>query len=516
MAKQDDPKFGGFKLSVWRAAYAEGDENERASILSRVEAMGIRAKAGVPLLVDGLSDKKAALRSKAAVALCNLKEHAKPATAALAVVLADKNSQVRGSAAYALRAIGPDAAEAVPALVKMLGDKDRHNRYTAASALTTIGAPPKALKPVAALFLDSRTDVEASWMATAVASFGAPAVPLLIKALKHQKAFVRHCAGFALSQIGPPAATAVPALVKALKDPSEIVQNLAGCALGNIHANPEVAIPALNEALTGENYELRRGAICSLGQFGPAAADAVPGLIAALESNFTWLAAESLGKIGPVAAAALPALRRVAGRKGSKDKQSREAALEAIRLIECEPLTPNESAKRDRFKPAEPGSRTFDFDLTREVVEELLTHGIADFAREHPDETVGVVGLIGWGFGCSATLCFGAGDEAPGEFGGLRQLKYAEFAEATFGFWPDLYEVGQDFSIKLPNGRTIHRSTDDDEPEGGNNAIDRPLFELLRDVLKKTPLKKLKLAKHCKVGVEMHDSALIEFWQAKR
>jgi hypothetical protein len=50
----------------------------------------------------------------------------------------------------------------------------------------------------------------------------------------------------------------------------------------------------------------------------------------------------------------------------------------------------------------------------------------------------------------------------------------------------------------------------------GNDAIDKPLFKLLIEVLREAlPFKGLNLAKGFRVGVEMHDSACVRFWSPK-
>ncbi len=92
---------------------------------------------------------------------------------------------------------------------------------------------------------------------------------------------------------------------------------------------------------------------------------------------------------------------------------------------------------------------------------------------------------------------------------GVYDFKFAEYDGVDFEWWPNLYEVGQSFTIKLPNGKVLRRSDD----KNGNDAIDKPLFELLKEVLREAlPFKGLKLAKGFRVGVELHDSACVKFW----
>jgi hypothetical protein len=236
----------------------------------------------------------------------------------------------------------------------------------------------------------------------------------------------------------------------------------------------------------------------------------VPALLPLLQEKdwFCLFAAEALGKIGPAASAAIQPLNQLLT---TNNRKMREAAQHAIRLISQTSIPPEEIEKR---KVPAAGDVTFDFALTKEAVTRMLKEGVAQFTRQHPDVEVACVALFGRGFSSFACLCIGTPDEVGEnlEHGGTYEFKYAEYAHEDFGWWPNLYEVGRSFTIKLPDGKVLRRSTDKD----GNDAIDKPLFKLLMEVLREAlPFKGLKLAKGFRVGVELADSSCMKFWEPK-
>jgi hypothetical protein len=372
----------------------------------------------------------------------------------------------------------------------------------------SIGPAAAAAAPQMGKLLARSGDVDASWVADSLAKMGPAAVPQLIAALRSRSIHVRSSAAFGLGKLGPAAADAVPDLIKALSDKPP-ARTYATIALGEIASNAKLAVPALMKLLNDEEHEVRRAAVTSLGQLGPAASAAVPKLLPFLgATDWCWwhfLAAQALGRIGPTASSALEPLQRLLT---SKDRQIREEAQNAIRLISGTPIPPEEAEKRK--KPG-PGDTMFDFARTKQVVAQMLDEGLARFANEHPDEEVACVALFSRGFSAFACLCIGTPKEVPADLqhGGAYDFKYSEYGHEEFEWWPDLYKVGPSFTISLPDGKVLRRSTD----KNGNDAIDEPLFKLLTETLTEAlPFKGLKLAKGFRVGVEMHDSACVKFW----
>ncbi|HYP30107.1 MAG TPA: TonB family protein [Blastocatellia bacterium] len=136
-----------------------------------VQIGGLRARAGVPALVEALSDKEAGTREAAAFALGQIADWG--AYEPLARALRDKDPEVRAAAAFALGMVGdPEAAgvlskaledpeasvrgsaitamgllqddEGVDEIVEMLADPSYDVRYSAVWALGRIGEPDSA------------------------------------------------------------------------------------------------------------------------------------------------------------------------------------------------------------------------------------------------------------------------------------------------------------------------------------------------------------------------------------
>lgn len=472
----------------WRQRLSHADPRERLRAVNDIERLGKRAVPLVPLLVDALKDRDAQVRGAILLTLVGIELKA-PGT------------------------VGPAATAALPVLQKLLkpsasGD---YSGLAAARILGVIGPAAASAAPKIASLLARADEVDASYLAGHLARLGPQAVPHLIAALSNGKSHVRSSAASALGTMGSAAADAVPALIKLLADKPP-ARTFAAGALGAIASRADIAVPALLGAVDDEEHEFRRAALTSLGQFGPAASAAVPVLLPFLEDpDWPWwhyLAAEALGRIGPAAAPALPSLRKLLK---SKDRQIREQAAQAIDFISQSPVP---AAIAENRKRPGPGDNLFDFARTKKVVAAMIAEGVARFAREHPDEEVACVAIFSRGFSAMACLCIGTSAEVPANLkhGGAYGFKYAEYAQEIFEWWPDLYKVGSDFNIKLPDGEILRRSTD----KNGNDAIDKPLFKLLVETLTEAlPFKKLNRARKFRVGVEMHDSSCVKFWPVK-
>src|SRR5262249_36015863 len=91
----------------------------------------------------------------------------------------------------------------------------------------------------------------------------------------------------------------------------------------------------------------------------------------------------------------------------------------------------------------------------------------------------------------------------------IYEFAYSEYDAVDFDWWPNLYEVGSDFKIKMADGRVLRRSTD----KNGNDAIDKPLFELLMELVRQAEqVTALPPADPVRRGVQIADSALVQFW----
>lgn len=484
--KDSDPIIGGKTLSIWQKTIVSGPLNDRIRAIKDLGRLGKRALKALPLLVCALEDHDSNVQACALEAIVGL-DVTCPGT------------------------VGPTVQVALPKLQELLEDGDERIPYVAAVVLGSIGPAAAAAAPQMAKLMARSGEVEASWMSNSLAKLGPAAVPHLTALLRSRKLHVRGSAVFALGELGPPAADAVPEILKTLTDKAP-ARTYAVAALGQIASNAKLAVPALIRMLSDEDNEVRRAAVKSLGQFGPAAAKAVPKLIPLLGANdwslWQFLAAEALGRIGPAASSAIGPLQDLLT---SEEKHVREESQNAIRLISGTPMPLEEVEKRR--KPG-PGDTVFDFARTKEVVTHMIKEGIARFSKEHSDEDVACVALFSRGFSAFACLCIGTPADVPIDLkhGGAYDFKYSEYGHEDFEWWPDLYKVGASFTILLPDGRKMRRSTD----KNGNDAIDKPLFKLLTEALTEAlPFRGLRLSKGFRVGVEMHDSSCVKFWSPK-
>jgi HEAT repeat protein len=155
-------------------------------------------------LIQQLKDKDEDVRYRAAKALEDRGDAAKPALAALSEAAQDQDPKVRYRAVKAISKIGANAA-AVPALAEALKEDNPDIVYYAAKSLEEVGADAK------------------------------PAVPGLIKALqdkRHQKS--HYYVLKTLKNVGADAAEAVPAVKAVLQDPDQKVRDAAVSALRKI------------------------------------------------------------------------------------------------------------------------------------------------------------------------------------------------------------------------------------------------------------------------------------------
>jgi HEAT repeat protein len=155
-------------------------------------------------LIQQLKDEDEDVRYRAAKALEDRGEAAKPAIGALSEAAQDQDPKVRYRAVKAISKIGANAA-AVPALAQALQEDNSEIVYYAAKSLEELGADAK------------------------------PAVPSLIKALqdkRHQKS--HYYVLKTLKNVGPDAADAIPAVKAVLQDSDQSVREAAASALRKI------------------------------------------------------------------------------------------------------------------------------------------------------------------------------------------------------------------------------------------------------------------------------------------
>ncbi|NET81723.1 MAG: HEAT repeat domain-containing protein [Moorea sp. SIO1F2] len=259
----------------------------------------------VYLLIEALkTDKSAAVREGAAVALWSIGEEADQAVPWLIKALRnDESATVRAKASAALGLMGEASYEAIPDLIDALKDESAEVRANGAYALGNLGKKTHE------------------------------AVPHLIEALRNdQSAQVRANAAYALGNKKEAAKSAVPYLIEALKDETFSVRMTSINALEQIAEKTKDVVPQLIERLRNDKSVLIRiRATEVLGEIGEAAKDALPLLIELLEDNSVYVryyAASALGKMGTEGVQAVPDLIDVFFKDESIDV--RYSALSAV------------------------------------------------------------------------------------------------------------------------------------------------------------------------------------------
>jgi HEAT repeat protein len=178
----------------------------------------------------------------------------------------------------------------------------------------------------------SRDQVETKGQDRAGQNTTAPSLSELIKDLKSPQLQVRYRAIDAIGELGADAREAVEPLIEALKDENVGMRNRAAFALGKIGPSAKDALDALGALLSDDDPAVCGNALVALSRID---SQAQVGPISEVLTN-KWphlrlRAVQALGKMGPKAKAASPALAR-ALKDG--DKQVRDAAFEALRIID--------------------------------------------------------------------------------------------------------------------------------------------------------------------------------------
>lgn len=171
------------------------------------------------------------------------------------------------------------------------------------------------------------------------------AVPELARVLRHDpQAAVRCEAALALSKMNPASGQAVPELAQALGDEELSVRMHAAMALFRLRGEARPAVPALLEALKDTRNRSNLGTFTltiqemvalALGRASAGSGDAVVALSAALDGADTEAEMVSFARaLGEVGAEARPATDKLRHLLGDNSSDVREAAEEALALIE--------------------------------------------------------------------------------------------------------------------------------------------------------------------------------------
>ncbi len=250
-------------------------------------AMGAKAKAALPALIEAAAGSNVELQWRSALAIGAMGSVAGDAVPALTKALASDNAKVRAYAAHALGKIGAAAQPAAPALVKLSVDEDQYVRRAVRDALPLIGAPRELTRPLMIETLKSADPADATAAILTLSELGAEIVPDLCEALENEQACYWAC--LALSEIGPEAKAAVPALTKALQSKDPEVRIAALIALGEIGKPSAVANSTISQLLANDEIEgVRYAAAFALGSIGDNES-ATRALTASLDSENEFL-----------------------------------------------------------------------------------------------------------------------------------------------------------------------------------------------------------------------------------
>jgi HEAT repeat protein len=195
--------------------------------------------------LQGLQDRSATVRVRAAKALAEMGSNAKGALPSLVEALADSNGAVRVAVIDALVAIGPDA---ILVLGEALRDRNSQVRLTAIKALGRMGPDARFVLPelIACLGMDGATKAEAL---QALGRIGDYAIPYRAQALEHEKdAGKQKPLLEALERMGPSAA---PPLQAAAKKANPETARAAAESLSKVNSRAPTSPPREHTGTAG-------------------------------------------------------------------------------------------------------------------------------------------------------------------------------------------------------------------------------------------------------------------------
>jgi HEAT repeat protein len=342
-AEDDEPSFGGKKLSYWLGLLEQGkDQKDRRRGVIGLEQIGHTGSRKVtPALVKALrEDRDAKVRAAAARAAGRVMARAiekaredrkdelpraDDVRDALATALrTEREDAVREAAALALGDLGPEARGAVGSLAQGLKDKHPGTVKASAQSLRRLGKDARdAQLELQALLADKKADpesrVDAAHCLGQVRPDLTQALPVLREALADDKGDdrVRKAVAEALAKLGKEGADATSTLAAVLvaKGTSADLRLAAAAALDQFGPDGKAAIPALIKAVgdpalvkaMGDNGRfIRCLAMHALGRMGKELdkdrKDAVAAMLKAAEDtnlDVTVSALETLGSLGP-------------------------------------------------------------------------------------------------------------------------------------------------------------------------------------------------------------------------
>jgi HEAT repeat protein len=293
----------------------ETDLKVRRRALSALYAMGPKAGAAVPALVQSLSDPDEEFRKSVLATLSAIGPPAESAMPTLVSKLGGSPSARELQATTrAIGDIGQPREKAVAALIGCLSSGDPVTRDIACEVLGNLG--DGAAIPA----LRQRLEDEADWVrlsaADALMRLGQRDVgqPVVLDWLRTKDRLLQDAAR-ALAEAGDDSDEVVSVLTDLLRDGDPFVRDIAAGGLWRRGMTAHSAIPALLACLEDEDAQTRAAAAAALARMGRRS-EALPVLMACLDCNNEMgrrTAIEAVGRLKETSA--IPRLRALAFRE---------------------------------------------------------------------------------------------------------------------------------------------------------------------------------------------------------
>lgn len=299
------------------AALAEVLQSDRIQESeAAADALAKIGPAALPMLVDGLADKRRAIRYACTQAIMSLGADGKPATPNLVKLLADQELQVRAGAVHALLAVAGDDEQLWPTFERLADSNEQEIRHAWAVGLSF--HPPQGqwwLEPLLRMADDPNNGI-------------------------------RIAVGGMLAQRGPPEQAVIDAVERLICDDQ---QNVSGATIANLaqQGDPRLIAAVLSDAFESpEWWQLFRqrrqldqmiSRLASVREQAEIAAPLLAKIIG--DRGPRWLPSETLaaidalGSLGPAAKLAYPTLKRIIQNPDLPDDPLKTHARRALEKI---------------------------------------------------------------------------------------------------------------------------------------------------------------------------------------
>ncbi len=306
-------------------------DDEKAGIRqAAVQSLNSFGSKAIPYYQQAIEDDDEMVRVRAAQILVQYPNERKKVLPHLEKLLESENSSIRQQAFYAIQRTGKDASGIVK---NLLQHKDATLRSQAVWVLWNWDRnSDEPLKAIAPLMDDSDSNVRQS-VRNVMSNARQKGVPYMLEALKASRSDTRLWATQMLAYYGSRSGEKVPqAIAKALaSEKAKNVRTMGFWSLQQLQASSELSLPVLKAE---KDATTRANMISHLYNRGKFSAPFVPYLIQALKDDSSVVrnrAATALGTLGTYATEALSALEQV---KQDSDAGVRQAASQAIVLIQ--------------------------------------------------------------------------------------------------------------------------------------------------------------------------------------